>query len=215
MELLPREIETYAAAHTEAESEVLSALNRETHAKILKPRMLSGQVQGRLLALLSRLVHPRRILEIGTFTGYSALCLSEGLAEDGKIITLEANEELEGFARTYFEKAGKSHLIDLRIGKAAELIPELDEVFDLVFIDADKASYGLYFDLIIGKVRPGGLIIADNVLWSGKVVAFREGQTPDKDTKALLDFNQKVHSDARVRNLLLPVRDGIMLLQKL
>ncbi|GAB2788194.1 O-methyltransferase [Rhabdobacter roseus] len=213
MEFLPKDIETYTEAHTEAESELLRALARETHAKVLRPRMLSGHLQGRFLALLSRLLRPRRILEIGTYTGYSALCLCEGLATDGTLTTLDVNEELESLTRRYFEQSGYASRIDYRLGPAAAIIPQLDETFDLVFIDADKLNYLTYYQLLIDKVRPGGLILADNVLWSGKVVPV-PGQRIDKDTQALLDFNRTVHEDPRVSNLLLPIRDGLMILQK-
>ncbi len=212
MGLLSADIETYINHHTEDESELLEQLNRETHARILKPRMLSGAYQGRLLAMLARLAKPRRILEIGTFTGYSALCLCEGLTEDGCLYTIDVNEELESFTRSFFERSVYSSKIDYRIGKAMEVIPDIDEVFDFVFIDADKLNYSAYFDLVIDKVSPGGLIIADNVLWDGKVTT--PAKANDKDTKALLSFNEKVHNDNRVRNVLLPVRDGLMLLEK-
>jgi caffeoyl-CoA O-methyltransferase len=173
--------------------------------------MLSGQLQGRLLALLSRLKQPKFILEIGTFTGYSAVCLAEGLQPEGLLITIEANEELESRIQTYFAQTEKKEQIQLIIGQALEVIPNLDYSYDLVFIDADKANYINYFDLVIEKVNRGGLIIADNVLWSGKVT---QGAT-DKNTKAILAFNDKVHQDPRVSNLLLPVRDGLMIMQKL
>ncbi len=176
--------------------------------------MLSGHLQGRLLSLLSKLLKPRRILEIGTYTGYSAICLSEGLADDGLLFTIEANEEMEARASGYFRKSEKAEQIRLVIGEAAAVIPTLDETFDLVWIDADKANYSRYFDLVIEKVRSGGLIIADNVLWSGKVTGSQAGKAPDKNTAAILTFNEKVHLDTRVSNLLLPVRDGLMIIQK-
>lgn len=212
--MIPKEIENYAGQHTEEESPLLQLLNRETHAQVLSPRMLSGHLQGRLLALLSKLLRPRRILEIGTYTGYSALCLAEGLAPDGLLITIEANEELEARALGYFGRSGKAGQIRMITGDAMMVIPGLDEEFDLVFIDADKANYSNYFDLIIEKVRSGGLIIADNVLWSGKVTGFSGDKVPDKNTGAILAFNEKVHLDPRVSNLLLPVRDGLMIMQK-
>ena len=191
---------------------LLALLNRETHAKVLQPRMLSGHVQGRLLALFSSMMRPRRVLEIGTYTGYSALCLAEGLTEDGLLITIDVNEELEDFTRSFFDKSPYKNKIDYRIANAVELIPTLPDTFDLVFIDADKLNYALYYDLVIDKVRPGGVIIADNVLWSGKVV--QTDKKIDKDTQNLLDFNQKVHNDPRVSNLLLPIRDGLMIAYK-
>ena len=169
MEFLPKEIEAYAEAHTEPESDLLRRLNRDTHAKVMRPRMLSGHLQGRLLALFSRLVRPRYILEIGTYTGYSALCLCEGLAEDGTLITLDSNEELEDFTRDVFARSEYDSQIDYRIGNALDVLPTLSGPFDLVFIDADKVNYSRYYDLILDKLNTGGIIMADNVLWSGKV----------------------------------------------
>lgn len=209
--MIARELEIYAEQHTDAESPLLRQINRDTHAQVLSPRMLSGHIQGRLLALLSRLVRPKFILEIGTYTGYSALCLSEGLQPDGQLITIEANEELEDRTKSYFEKSEKKDQIRMIIGNALDIIPTLEMNFDLVFIDADKANYSAYFDLIVEKVNQGGLIIADNVLWSGKVTQ----DAQDKNTRAILSFNDKVQLDPRVSNLLLPVRDGLMVMQKL
>ena len=174
--------------------------------------MLSGHIQGRLLSFLSKLHHPKNILEIGTYTGYSALCLAEGLADGGKLITIDQNEETNEVAKRYFEKSLAKNKIELVKGDAAKIIPTLKNEFDLVFIDADKHNYGLYFDLVIDKVKKGGLIIADNVLWSGKILA--EEKEMDKDTKAIHTFNKKINSDERVKNLLLPVRDGLMLMIK-
>lgn len=213
MGLLSDDIEQYINAHTEEEDDLLRQLNRETHVRVLKPRMLSGGYQGRLLAMLSRLAKPRRILEIGTFTGYSALCLCEGLAADGLLYTIDVNEELESLTRSFFERSAFNSQIDYRIGKALDVIPTIDDVFDFVFIDADKSNYSAYFDLVIDRVSSGGLIIADNVLWDGKVTD--PVKPNDKDTRALLAFNEKVHNDNRVRNVLLPVRDGLMLLEKI
>lgn len=212
MDFLPPVIEAYALAHTSVESPLLAQLNRETHAKVLQSRMLSGQMQGRLLSLFSTMMRPRRILEIGTYTGYSALCLAEGLTDDGRLITIDVNEELESFTRSFFDKSPLGNKIDFRIANAVELIPTLNDTFDIVFIDADKMNYGMYYDLVFDKVRSGGVIIADNVLWSGKVV--QTEKKIDKDTQALLDFNQKIHNDPRVSHLLLPVRDGLMIAQK-
>jgi len=212
MDFFSQAIEDYALAHTSAEDSLLTKLNRETHAKILQPRMLSGQLQGRLLAMLSRMMRPRRILEIGTYTGYSALCLAEGLTDDGLLITIDINEELESFTRSFFEKSPFASKIDYRIGCAAEIIPTLEDTFDTVFIDADKLNYGLYYDLVFDKVCSGGVIIADNVLWSGKVV--QKEKKIDRETQAILDFNQHIHQDLRVNHLLLPVRDGLMIAQK-
>lgn len=212
MDFLPHAISTYAEAHTSPESVLLRRLNRNTHAHVMAPRMLSGHMQGRFLSMISWMVRPRRILEIGTYTGYSALCLAEGLTEDGFLITIDQNEELESFARSYWQQSPLNDRIDLRIGPAADIIPTLHETFDLVFIDADKQNYALYFDLILDNVRPGGIILADNVLWSGKVVA--PLKPSDQDTRAVQDFNRKVQDDSRVENILLPVRDGIMLMRK-
>ena len=213
MELVPKEIEAYVEAHTEAESELLRHVNRETHAKALKPRMLSGHMQGRVLALFSRLLRPERILEVGTYTGDSALCLCEGLAENGKLITIDVNEELETQVRSTFDQSPFGSKIDYRIGNALDIIPSIQEQLDLVFIDADKANYQTYYDMVIDQVRPGGIIMADNVLWSGKVVETSPRKT-DKDTQALLDFNRSLSQDERVHCLLLPIRDGIMIAQK-
>jgi predicted O-methyltransferase YrrM len=212
MKFLAEEIEEYSALHTENESELLKSLNRETHANILNPRMLSGHLQGRFLSMISRMIKPDRILEIGTYTGYSALCLCEGLNPGGKLITIDINEELETFTKNFFNNSSFSSSINYIIGNALDIIPGLEETFDLVFIDADKINYSSYFNLCLEKVKKGGFIIADNVLWSGKVV--QEGIKIDKDTQALLDFNRMVHEDSRVSNLLLPIRDGLMILQK-
>ncbi len=213
MDFLPADLAAYADAHTTPESHTLRRLNRDTHAHVLRPRMLSGHGQGRLLALISQMVRPHRILEIGTYTGYSALCLAEGLLPDGRLITIDSNEELETIARTYWAESPYAHQIDYRLGEAATVLSTLsDEVFDLVFIDADKENYSLYYDLIFDQVRPGGLILADNVLWSGKVVD--PLQANDHVTQAVMAFNQKIHDDPRVDNVLLPVRDGIMMARK-
>ncbi len=214
MKFLPEEIEIYAEAHSEKENDLLRALNRETHANVLNPRMLSGQLQGRFLSMISHMIRPDRILEIGTYTGYSAICLCEGLNQGGKLTTIDVNEELETLTRKYFERAGLSDKIDYRIGEALKIIPQLNETFDLVFIDADKINYISYFKLCLHKIRKGGFIIADNVLWSGKVVD-KELKKVDRDTQALLDFNKMIQDDQRVSNLLLPVRDGLMIIQKL
>ncbi len=211
MDFIPDDLQKYVADHTSHESELLKKVTRDTHAKVLMPRMLSGHVQGRFLSMLSHLVHPENVLEVGTYTGYSAICLAEGLKPGGKLVTIDVNEELEGRVRNYFKEAGRTGQIDYRIGDAAEIIPTLDVIFDLVFIDADKENYSKYYDLVFDKVRTGALILADNVLWSGKVTRPR----PDKDTRALLEFNQKVMNDPRVENLLLPLRDGIMMIRKI
>lgn len=213
MDFLPSDLTAYAEAHTSPESSLLQQLSRNTRAHIMAPRMLSGHLQGRLLSMISWMIRPRRVLEIGTYTGYSALCLAEGLTQDGRLITLEQNEELEDFARSYWRQSPLNNRIDLLIGQAADIIPTLEETFDLVFIDADKRNLSLYFELVLDKLRPGGFVLADNVLWSGKVI---EPLKPsDEDTRAVLAFNQLVHNDPRVENVLLPVRDGIMLIRKL
>jgi predicted O-methyltransferase YrrM len=210
MDITPIEIQEYAELHTSGENSLLKSINRETHAHVLMPRMLSGHLQGRLLALISEMIKPERIFEIGTYTGYSALCLAEGLREGGKIITIDVNEELEKRVRGYFAQSDYKDKIDYRIGNALELIPDIKETFDLVFIDADKINYSRYYDLVFDKVKFGGFILADNVLWSGKVLA----PDPDKDTRAIMEFNKKVQEDPRVQNVLLPVRDGIMVVRK-
>lgn len=210
MDFIPPDIQRYAEKHTSAESRVLQHVNRSTHANVLMPRMLSGHLQGRLLAMISQMVKPRYILEIGTYTGYSAICLAEGLQPGGKLITIDINEELEAQVRKYFSDAGVENKIDLVIGDAATVIPALDLKFDLVFIDADKENYSRYFDLVIDKVNMNGIIMADNVLWSGKVIQ----PDPDKDTRAIMEFNRKVQEDPRVENVLLPVRDGIMMIRR-
>jgi predicted O-methyltransferase YrrM len=212
MDFLPTDITAYAEAHTSPETELLRQLNRNTRAHVMAPRMLSGHLQGRFLAMIAHLLRPRRILEIGTYTGYSALCLAEGLTDDGRLITIDHNEELEDFARSYWRQSALNEKIDLRIGNAATIIPTLADTFDLVFIDADKRNNALYFDLIFDKLRPGGFILADNVLWSGKVIA--TAGSADQDTAAVLAFNQKIQDDPRVENVLLPIRDGIMIVRK-
>jgi caffeoyl-CoA O-methyltransferase len=209
MEIIDQQLQRYAEQHTTPESDLLKKINRDTHANVLMPRMLSGHLQGRVLSMISHLMQPKTILEIGTYTGYSALCLAEGLADGGKLITIDKNEELEEKVKKYFESfSGK---IDYRIGNALDILPSLTELFDLVFIDADKSNYAKYFDLVVEKVRPGGLILADNVLWSGKVLDRR----PDADTNAIISFNEKIQNDKRVENVLLPIRDGIMMIRKL
>jgi caffeoyl-CoA O-methyltransferase len=211
MEFIPASIDDYCRDHTSPESALLKKINRDTHAEVLMPRMVSGHLQGRFLALISKMIKPQRILEIGTYTGYSAICLAEGLAPQGKLITIDINEELETRVRGYFKEAGLESQIDYQIGDAAEIIPTINETFDLVFIDADKENYQRYYDLVFAKVATGGFIMADNVLWSGKVV----GEKKDKDTHAIMAFNDFVMNDPRVENMLLPLRDGIMLARKL
>ncbi|KAA9333555.1 O-methyltransferase [Adhaeribacter soli] len=213
MEFLDEELQQYCDDHTSPEPELLKKLNRETHAKVMMPRMLSGHLQGRTLAMFSQMLRPQQILEIGTYTGYSGICLAEGLAENGTLHTIDINDELEDMVRRYFQEAGLENKVNYYLGNALEIIPTLNQTFDLVFIDADKINYSHYFDLVIDKVRPGGFIIADNVLWSGKVLEkFRKKL--DKDTEALLHFNQKVQDDERVENVLLPIRDGLLVIRK-
>jgi caffeoyl-CoA O-methyltransferase len=211
MEFLPEEIQQYAEQHTTEESQILKEINRHTHAHVLRPRMLSGHLQGRLLAAFSHMIKPKTILEIGTYTGYSALCMAEGLQPSGKLITIDINEELEEQVRKYFEQAAVEDKIDFRIGDASKIIPTISGNFDLVFIDADKENYSRYFDLVIDRVNLNGFILADNVLWSGKVLDAK----PDKDTRAILAFNEKVQADKRVENILMPIRDGIMVMRKI
>jgi predicted O-methyltransferase YrrM len=207
------EIIEYAENFSSEESLVLKKLNRETHVKVLYPRMLSGRTQGNFLKMISRMIKPEKILEIGTFTGYSAICLAEGLSEKGMLHTIEINPELEEIILKYFNEAGVSEKINLHIGDAVEIIPTLDETFDLVFIDADKENYLNYYNLVFDKVKNGGFIIADNVLWDGKVL--NEPLSSDTETKAIREFNSFIQQDERVENLLLPLRDGLMLIRKL
>lgn len=213
MEFLDKSIMEYVEQHTSPESELLRKINRDTQANVLMPRMLSGHLQGRVLSMFSKMIRPERILEIGTYTGYSALCLAEGLKPEGKLHTVDINEELEGKVRGFFEESAYKNQIVYHIGDARDIVPELKERWDLVFIDADKINYALYYDLVTDQVRPGGFIIADNVLWSGKVVD-EGGRKPGKDTEAILSFNKKVHEDKRVQNVLFPIRDGLMVLRK-
>ena len=210
MNLVSPEIEKYIEAHTTGESDVLQQLNRKTQTDVLMPQMLSGKVQGQFLKFISQMVQPERVLEIGTFTGYAAICLAEGLTENGKLFTIDINEELEAIVKTHVEKAGLQNKIIQIIGNAAQEIQQLNETFDLVFIDADKQNYGLYFDLVIDKVRTGGIILADNVLWSGKIIQ----EQKDKDTQKLAEFNDKVQQDNRVENVIVSIRDGIMMIRK-
>ena len=212
MEFLPENIDQYACNHTQGESALLAELNRETWAKVLIPRMLSGHLQGRTLSMFSQMIQPKTILEIGTYTGYSAICLAEGLQENGSLHTIDINEELKSMCERYFEKAGINKQVKLYTGNAMNIIPTIDAEFDLVFIDADKENYSNYFDLIIERMPIGGYIIADNVLWSGKVV--EEVDTKDIETQGLIAFNKKIHESKRVENLLLPIRDGLMVCRK-
>lgn len=213
MEFIDPKLEQYASAHSLQESELLKKINRDTWAEVLMPRMLSGHIQGRILSTFSKMIRPKNILEIGTYTGYSALCLAEGLQKEGKLFTIDINDELEKRVRRYFSESPFSNLIDFRVGDAVKIIPTLDASFDLVFIDADKINYSVYFDLIIERMPAGAFIIADNVLWSGKIL-LPESEM-DEDTLALHHFNQKVNSDPRVENVLFPVRDGLMVMRKM
>ncbi|UII21206.1 O-methyltransferase [Fulvivirga ligni] len=210
MDFLSSEIQEYVENHTSPESDLLKKLNRETHANVMMPRMLSGHLQGRVLSLFSHMLRPKNILEVGTYTGYSALCMAEGLAEDGVLTTIDVNEELEDMVRGYFDESPYAEKIKYIIGNAMDVIPSLDISPELVFIDADKKSNGVYYDMIIDHVPAGGIIMVDNVLWSGKTV---EGKV-DKKTQLILDFNSKIHNDDRVENVLFPVRDGLIVMRK-
>lgn len=208
---LNADIEKYIDEHSEQEPEVLARLSRATHQKILRPRMLSGNLQGQLLKMLCRMNHARRVLELGTFTGYAAISMAMGLEDDGVVHTVDINDEIEEFTRGYIDRSGLSDRIVFHIGDACEIIPQLDEMFDLVFIDADKRQYADYYRLVFDKVRPGGIIVADDVLWEGKVV---DEASRDAQTRGILDFNALVQADERVENLLLPIRHGLMLIRK-
>ncbi len=214
MEFLDPAIENYVTEHTSHESELLRSLNRETHLKILQPRMLSGHLQGRVLSMLSQMIKPKNILEIGTYTGYSALCFAEGLQDDGRIDTIDRNEELEPIVTRYIKEANKEDTIHLHIGTALDIIQSLDYKYDMVFIDADKENYINYYDAVFNKVPIGGYIIADNVLWSGKVLDKSEIEA-DEDTKVLVAYNERIMNDERVENVLFPIRDGLMIARKL
>ena len=209
MHFLSEELENYAAQHTEDEPLLLQELNKRTHLNVLQPRMISGHFQGRFLSLLSKMVQPRTILEIGTYTGYATLCLAEGLHPEGVLHTIDIKEELTDLQREFFDRSGYGSQIVQHLGKAADIIPALDTTFDLVFIDADKQNYAHYFDLVIEKMNRGGIILSDNVLWSGKVV--EEVKHNDKHTQALMAYNQKIKDDPRVETVLLPICDGITL----
>jgi len=207
MEFLPEKIDEYVVNHSQQEPKILQELTKETWQKVLNPRMLSGAFQGRVLSMISKLIRPKNILEIGTYTGYSTLCFAEGLSKDGKIITIDKNEELETLQNKYFEKSGYRSQIQQMVGDATKIIPTLTQQFDLVFIDADKSNYINYFHIIIDKMKPGGIILSDNVLWSGKVV--EPLNSKDLDTKVLLEYNKLLNIDKRVETVLLPIRDGL------
>lgn len=205
-------LDQYILEHISPEDDFLRELDRETHLKVLRSRMLSGHLQGQILSMISYMIRPQNILELGTFTGYSALCLAKGLAEGGKLHTIEIDDELESVARKYISKAGMAERIVQHIGDAREIIPTLEESFDLVFVDADKREYPDYYRLVFDRIPVGGFLLADNILWNGKVV---EPEAADEEqTRGILEFNDMVQNDPRVRNVILPVRDGIMLLQK-
>lgn len=209
MDFLPEKIDNYVLNHTQQEPTILQELTKETWQKVLNPRMLSGAFQGRVLSMISKIIQPKTILEIGTYTGYSTLCLAEGLSKEGKITTIDKNEELETLQNKYFEKSGFRNQIEQIVGDATQIIPSLNQTFDLVFIDADKTNYINYFHLIIDKMNSGGIILSDNVLWSGKVV--EELDPKDLDTKTLLEFNKLLNEDDRIETVLLPIRDGLTL----
>ncbi|MGC1203474.1 MAG: O-methyltransferase [Flavobacteriaceae bacterium] len=214
MHFIPEKLDDYVVKHSEDEPELLQQLTRETYQKILQPRMLSGHYQGRVLSMISKLVNPKNILEIGTYTGYSALCLVEGMQDSGELHTIDINEELVDFQRTYFDKSNYGHQIHQHLGNALEIIPKLNKTFDLVFIDADKENYSNYFNLIIEKLNKGGIILSDNVLWSGKVLetTFKK---EDTSTPALIEYNKLLKADKRVETVVLPIRDGLTISRKL
>jgi len=209
MHFLSDALENYIKDHSEAEPEILQQLTRETHLKVIQPRMITGHFQGRILSMLSKIIYPKYILEIGTYTGYSAICLAEGLQKNGKLHTIDVNEELATIQKKYFNKSGYNDMIIQHTGDALDLIPKLDISFDLVFIDAEKKSYDAYFEAAIQKTKPGSIIISDNVLWSGKVI--EPLSKKDKATKVLLNYNRKLKEDTRVETVLLPIRDGLTL----
>jgi predicted O-methyltransferase YrrM len=207
-----KEIDKYILNHIEPEDEILKELDRETHLNVLGARMISGHLQGQVLTMLSKIIRPKTILEIGTFTGYSAICLAKGLQKGGKLITIELDDELENIAKKYFIKAGFQHLIDQRIGAALDIIPTLTETFDLVFIDAHKPEYPAYYNAVFDKVNSGGIIIADNTLWSGKVLEIPADD--DVATLGIIEFNEMIKNDNRVEKVILPLRDGMTVIRK-
>ena len=207
MNFLPEKIDEYVVDNSQKEPQILQELTKETWQRVLNPRMLSGAFQGRILSMISKIINPKDILEIGTYTGYSAICIAEGISNEATIDTIDKNEELEDIQNKYFKKSGFRDQIKQHIGNAIEIIPTLDKKFDLVFIDADKSNYCNYFNLVIGKMKKGGIILSDNVLWSGKVVEKLDKK--DIDTKALLEYNRLLNTDPRVETILLPIRDGL------
>ena len=212
--MIDKKIQNYAERYTSDESSLLTELLQKTYGERADKSMLSGFYQGRLLAMFSKMLQPRRVLEIGTFMGYSAMCLAEGLTADGKIFTLDIQPETHAIAKSFWAKSALNDKIDGRLGDALEIIPTLDETFDLVFIDADKPNYKNYYDLVFPKIRIGGIILADNVLWSGEVLQVESGRTTDESTIALHEYNQKINADKRVSNILFAVRDGLMIARK-
>ena len=213
MEFIDSDLVHYIEDHTEPENDLLYKINRETHTEVLKARMLSGHLQGRVLSMISHMIQPENILEIGTYTGYSALCMAEGLKENGRLITLDVNEELSSRVKEYFQASAFADRMEMKIGKALDIIPTLDKAWDMVFIDADKSNYLNYYKLCIDQVKKGGYILVDNVLWSGKVLE-KNRKKLDKDTESILAFNSFVQKDERVQNVLFPIRDGLMILRK-
>lgn len=212
MYFLPENLDKYVVDHSEQEPKLLQQLTRETYQKVLQPIMLSGPYQGRVLSMISKLIRPKSILELGTFTGYATLCLAEGLDKDGELHTIDINEELVDFQRKYFDKSGFGSQIIQHTGSALDILPRLNQTFDLIFIDADKPNYSNYFHLIIDKLNPGGIILSDNVLWHGKVVEPLDEK--DKSTKAVLDYNILLKNDERIETVLLPIRDGLTISRK-
>jgi len=212
MDFLPKEINDYCTLYTQKEDDVLYRLHRETHQKILRPRMLSGHLQGQLLTFFSKMIQPEYILEIGTYTGYSAICLARGLKKGGKLYTIDVNEELEDFALSFIEKAGLKECVEMHVGDATKVVPSLKRKWDLVFIDADKENYINYYNLVFDSVKKGGFLIFDNVLWSGKVT--QEVDLKDRETVTLVDLAKLLQEDERVENVLLPVRDGLFMVRK-
>ena len=206
-----RELEKFLLDHSSPEDPVLEDLYRQTHIRFVNPNMICGHLQGKLLEMISKMIHPENILEIGTFTGYSAICLARGLKPGGLITTIELNDELTGFARSYFQKAGVESKIIQLTGRAQDIVPGLNQVFDLVYIDGDKPEYSEYFKIVIDKVKTGGYLVVDNVLWGGKVL---EKDTKDPHTRGIIEFNEMIHRQENIEDIILPVRDGIMLIRK-
>ena len=213
MEFIAQNLADYAEKHTSPEPKLLAELNRDTYANVLTPRMLSGHIQGRVLSMFSKMIKPKAILEIGTYTGYAALCMAEGLTADGILHTIDIDEELETRINKFVSQSPFAHQVKLHLGNALDIIPTLNASFDLVFIDADKEHYAAYYDLLIDRLPSGAVLIADNVLWSGKVLDADQALT-DNDTKALDSFNKKIQADTRVENVLMPIRDGLMVIRK-